>query len=100
MPYRTYLTAPRGATPTSATRSASTEPREHYVPGLAAAHEPPLAPRGVVPVATAAIVVLLASGAAAVARTTADAAAQDPSLSIPGDTGASDEAELPEPGDR
>jgi hypothetical protein len=93
VPPRTYLTAPPGTEPSEATGRAAAEPRERYVPGLAAASEPTVPSRWRAPLAVVVVVALVVATIVLALRLSADAQAQDPSLGVPGTPEAPSDAE-------
>jgi hypothetical protein len=83
VPPRTYLTTAPGQDPSEATGRATREPRERYVPGLAAPTEPRVASRLRRPIAVVLALTIAAATIALAVRLTAAAQAQDPALASP-----------------
>jgi hypothetical protein len=90
VPTRTYLTTPPGREPSQAPGRSASEPRERYVPGLAAPTEPTPPSRWRRVLFVLLVVAVLLAVVVTVLRLSAASQAQDPSLD-PGVTPVEDE---------
>jgi hypothetical protein len=100
VPTRTYLTTPPGREPSEGPGRSASEPRERYVPGLDAPHEPTPSSRWRTPLLVLVTFAVLLAVVVMVLRLSAASQAQDPSLEPGLDAGTPTDGEGPTLRDR